>query len=160
MKRNTLIILALAVAVLIILLFIAANKSDKGSQPVSVSKKDNLDQPYETERVVKQNTEASLSAFPQGFPVEAGAQAGDSYKYVPANSVEQQSTVQYTSNKSLEENGKIFRDYLAAAGFTIVNKLERADKLFYYASKDNNDLSVTISSIDGAVTVSATYLKR
>lgn len=160
MKRNTIIIVVLAVAAAVIWLIVAGNKGNEASTPAPINKKDDLAQPYETERVVKQNTQAILSAFPDGFPVEAGVESTNSYKYVPANSTEQQSTIEYTSQKSLADNGKIFKDFLTASGFEIINEQTQGKNVFYYGKKDTSDLSILIRELTDSVTVSASYLKR
>lgn len=119
--------------------------------------KNTTDQPV----VTKQQTPIVLSSFPQGFPVEDSAQLSDSYSYVPALSSSQQSTLSYTSQKTLAENQKIFSSYFTSAGFKIINKIEKDPTLFYYGSKDGNDLSVTvIKDKAGKVVVTASYLKR
>lgn len=164
MKRNIIIVLALVVALVVVALVMAGNKKgDSGTKDPAVlekQRKEDLSKPYETERIIKQNTQASLTAFPEGFPLEDGARAGESFKYVPANSTAQQSTVQYVSNKSLAENGRIFKDYLDSSGFDTVNDLENDARIFYYATKDNDDLSISIESRNNTVTVSASYLNR
>lgn len=158
MKKNTLILVVALVAVLIVALLVAQQR------PSDNRKRDNkttdLNTPADKDRVVKGDLQSILKAFPESFPVEAGAQQKDSFKYIPANSLEQQSTVEYVSQKSLAENGKIFREYLNSASFKIINKIEKPNLLFYYATREGNDLSVKIEAINQGVIVSATYLKR
>lgn len=155
-KKTALITAAVAVAILVVWLLSGGTKmSPNGGSGA----KNDLSKPSEKERVVRQEAAVSITAFPSGFPVGAGA-AGSGFKYVPANSTEQQSTLEYVSAKSLKENETIFKDYLAASSFKIVNKLEDSKSAFYYATKDNNDLSIRIAQSDGQVTVTASYLKR
>jgi len=151
-------IIAIVVVVLVIAL-VWLGRTQFGVAPEPKPGED-LSKPADQERVVKEDAEVILSAFPSGFPVEAGAQTSDSYKYIPAKSLEQQSTLEYVSQKSLTENAKIFRDYLSKAGFQISNKTELPDLMFYYAQKGTEDLSVKIKTQDEKVSVSASYLRR
>lgn len=113
-----------------------------------------------TAHVVAQEAPAVLAAFPTGFPAEAGIENSRGYKFIPANSTNQQTTLDYISQKSLAENTEIFTNYLAQNGFSIVNKVELPNLVFLYATKDNNDLSLKMDEQGGIVTVSATYLTR
>ena len=116
--------------------------------------------PAKEVRVMKEDPGKTLAAFPAGFPAEAGAQGSGAYKYIPANSIEQQSTVEYVSQKTLTENAEAFLGYFNKAGFTVTNKSENSDLVFYYAQKGSEDMSVTIKRTDGKVSVSASYLTR
>lgn len=161
MKKTAIIVVIIAAALVGLMIFSKSNQQPGAKKTqTEAERKADLTKPYETERMVKEEAQVLLTGFPQGFPVEAGSQSSESFKYVPAQSVEQQSTVVYASKKTLAENGKTFRDYMASAGFEIINKDERDDGLFYYATKDNNDLSIKIDEKNGQVSVSATYLKR
>ena len=53
-----------------------------------------------------------------------------------------------------------FLGYFNKAGFTVTNKSENSDLVFYYAQKGSEDMSVTIKKTDGKVSVSASYLTR
>lgn len=159
MSKNSLV--AVIVIVLLLVGVIIFNARQPFSQPSSQTpSSEDLSKPSSQERVIQAEAPSLLSGFPAGFPKEEEVNYPQSYKYIPANSLEQQSTVEYVSQKTLAENGKTFRDYLASAGFNVSNKNETANLLFYYATKDNNDLSIRIEQKNGQVTVSASYLKR
>ena|SRR3990167_11134161 len=160
MRKSLLTFLAVIVVGLLIALIVSERGPETATDQEEQKTTEEEIQVQDTERVIEQESETTLSAFPEGFPVEAAASNSSGFKYIPANSVSQQSTVEYVSQMTLAENGKTFKDYLAAAGYEMVNKLEEADILFYYATKDNNDLSIKIDSKDNVVTVSASYLKR
>lgn len=157
--KNALLILGLAAVALVIFFIVSGRQAGLPGQKVLKPEED-FSKPYKEERVVKQEAQATLSAFPEGFPVEAGAQNTGSYKYVPALSLEQQSTIEYVSKKSLTDNAKIFKDFLTLKGYTISNEVSEKGLGFYYATKDNNDLSIKIEEKNGQVTVSASYLRR
>lgn len=160
MNKKVLVTLIVILAVVVVIA-VALKGGKRGGQQAGNNKQSaDLSKPAPKERVVKQEAAATLAAFPQGFPVEEAAQTSDSFKYVPANSTEQQSTVEYVSLKSLAENGKSFKDFMDKNGYKISNKVEQDNLLFYYGSKDSNDLSVKIQSAEGKVTVSASFLKR
>lgn len=152
------VILILALAILIGILG-KAGKSEQ-LEKKSPDPKADLTKPYQEVRVVKEDTKSVLSAFPAGFPAEAGVENKDSFKYVPANSTQQQSTVEYVSSQSLAENTKAFSTYLTANGYTITNKLEQGSLVFYYGTKADSDLSVKLEDKDGKVLVTASYLKK
>jgi hypothetical protein len=158
MKKENLILIAVAVVLLGAVLFWSSRDSGPGGSendtPVDMTK------PSDEARVIKQDLEAVLSGFPEGFPVEPGAYNTDSFQYVPANSLEQQSTVQYISKKTLRENEFIFSEFLEEAGFEIANELIETNEVFLYATKDSNDLSIKIDEADGVVKVVASYLKK
>ena len=154
MRTSLLTILALAVIGLLAVLLIPRGQAPSGGPDGKGEIR-----AQKTERVLAQNADLTSSAFPSGFPTEAGASAS-SYKYIPANSTEQQFTVQWGSKKSMGENAKIFSDYFTAAGFNVVNKATPPDQVFYYATRDNDVLSVLVQRTSGTSQVSATYLLR
>ena|SRR3989344_4101345 len=156
MNKNILIIIVVLVLILLGAIWFRSNDGmDSDTQTAT-----NEETPQPTERVMQSDAKTTLSAFPDGFPVESGISQSSGFKYIPANSLEQQSTVEYVSQKSLAENQTAFKAYLEASGFKTVNEAEDAQSAFYYATKDNNDLSVRIILKDGTVTVTASYLKR
>lgn len=155
MKRNEIIAI---VAVVVVAGLVWLGNSQFGKKP---QLEDDLQKTVPEARVIKQDAQTTLSAFPAGFPVEEGAQNTDSYKYIPASSLEQQSTLDYVSKKSLADNARIFRDYLSKSGFAISNRVEEPDLVFYYATKGAEDLSIKIKiSQEQEVSVSASYLRR
>ena len=158
MKKNILIAGGVvALLVIAVIIFGKPTTNNFQSNLGNVSKEDMT--PQNTERVIQADTKTVLSGFPDGFPAEKET-AENSYRYIPANSTEQQYTLQYESQKTLAENEKIFKDYFTSAGFQIVNKQESATDAFYYGTRDNSDLSILISSRDGKISISASYLAR
>lgn len=147
------IILALLVVAVIFI-------SIKPSQERGPAAPDSENKISKTEQVTKQDAKATLASFPEGFPAESGIEASSGYKYIPANSQSEQSTLEYTSKKSLAENKKIFTDFLAKSGYTVANKVEQAGLVFLYATLDQTDLSIKIEEKSGQVSVSATHLKK
>jgi hypothetical protein len=116
--------------------------------------------PQETERLAEEGPADVLNAFPSGFPAELD-RVSNSYKYIAPHSEELQATLAYTSGKSLADNKRIFADYLAAGGFTIVNSRDEQGLAFFYATRDNDDLSILIQeNQNGEVSVSASFLAR
>lgn len=146
------IITLLAAALLLVVIF----QKPSSKQPHSTIT--DSGEPQQTERVLGQDPSVVLAAFPPGFPAEAGQSTG--MKYLPANSTEQQHTLEYESVKTVASNQEIFSKYFTSPGFTILNEDVKSDSVFYYATKDGNDLSVRIWSEQGKVKVTASYLKR
>ena len=165
MKQKTLFLTLGILVVVVVVVFAVVNSSsrqngaltNKGQQktmPVPEAPKVS-----DVAQVKKETSTEALAAFPAGFPVEAGAQSGNSYKYIPAKTTVEQSTVEYVSQKTLAQNGEIFRNYLAQAGFTIANKTEQTNWLFYYGTKGKEILSINLKAdASGKVTVSASYV--
>lgn len=148
----------IGVVVIILAILVSRRPNAPGQQPGAETGKS--EQTSKTERVVKEDAKVTLAAFPEGFPVEAGASSTSGYKYIPANSASQQSTLEYVSQKSLAVNKQIFSDFLGKNGFAVVNKVEQPAFVFFYATKNQNDLSIKIEEKNKQVTVSATYLVR
>ena len=152
MKKNVIIAAVLILAVAITVVLVQQTKKPK---PPEVAKT-NDNEP----QVIKEDAAAILKALPQDLPIEEGLTATDSYKYIPAQSKEQQSTLEYISKKSFTENVKVFKDYLASKKYNISNKTEQPNLAFFYGTKDNNDLLIKIENKDNQVNVSISYLKR
>ena len=142
----------------VVVYVLATRKS--GNAPGSGANSADQQKIVDKARVEKQSAATVLSAFPPGFPAEAGIESSAGYKYIPAKSTEQQSTLEYSSRITFAQNKKIFKDYLTSADWTITNKVEESNLAFYYGTKNNNDLSVKIKQMDNDVTVSVSYLKR
>ena len=160
MRKNIFAIVAVIVLGLVGILVYSGRTRTSESGTSSTVKQDDS-QPKETPvKVINQEAKITLSAFPEGFPTEKDALRGDSFKYIPANSQEQQSSLVYQSQKTLAANEKIFKEFFAKAGFKIVNQQETKTEAFYYTTLDNNDLSVQIKDQQNVVTVTASYLKR
>ncbi len=146
----------LFIAAIIIIWSVAGNQGAQPTQTLTNQNTANTEGP----QVVKIKAATLLADFPQDFPMESGVENTESYKYLPAKSTEEQSTLEYVSKKSFRENKTIFTEYLDKAGFKISNRDERTGFAFYYATKDNNDLSIKIVERQGQVTVTASFLKR
>jgi hypothetical protein len=158
MKKNALIIvvaaiiLVIAVAIVVAVRFsgqpTANNTAVQNSESQKISDK---------ERAVLVDKGTIVAALPPGLPIEAGVASTTSYKYTPANSADQESVITYVSKKTMEDNMKIFKDYLAASGFSVMNKIETKEFANYLAIKDKNQLSVYISTQNKIVQVSIRY---
>jgi hypothetical protein len=152
MNKKTLLVVVILVAALVAALIIAPKLrtlSEKTGKGTNGSDK---------EMVIQQEPAELMKVFPAGFPFEQGAQSTGSYQFIPAKSRGQQSTLTYISKKTLAENAQIFKTYLEKEGFKVTNKTEQKDLDFYYAAKDNKDLSILVQQKDNQVTVSVSYL--
>lgn len=155
--RKQILISILAVFVIVLVLIIGFYKPFQPS-PSQSNPEDDLTRPFPTQRVLNQETKNTLTVFPAGFPMEG--QFTKSFKYIPANSLLQQSTVEYESQATMAENQTIFLKYLADSGFQIANKTEEQNITFYYASKADADLSVMLKDQNGKIFVTASYLQK
>jgi hypothetical protein len=108
--------------------------------------------------ITVEDPEENAADFPEEFPLEAGVSFAESFKYVPVDSNQQQSTLSYSSNLSLEENIEIFEKFLADNEFNIINQVNEENMAFYYGEKNGNSFSLILEDKDGEVLVSASYL--
>ena len=157
-NRNKIIIIAAIVLVLLIVLW--ANSPRQPANTNTTIQQEDLTKASDEVRVVNTPTDEIVKEFPLAFPFEENFTSSNSFKYVPAQSLEQQSTLEYTSQKTLAQNRTAFTNYLQTAGFEILNKIESSDELFYYATKDNNDLTISVRLDDNGLKVGLSYLKR
>jgi hypothetical protein len=160
MKTSTIVMVVVLAAIVLVGILVFSGPKGNTNAPANTQQNSSQSSTNTTPQVTQQTPTTVVSAFPAGFPVEAAAQNTASYKYVPAASSQQQSTLEYISQKTVAQNQKTFLDYLNANGFKIGNKVEKSDMVFYYATKDNNDLSITITKSGSDVKVSASYLKK
>lgn len=158
MQKNTIV----TVIVLLIILgaiLVFSQKNQTPPTPASNPLAD-LTKVASQARTLHADVKGLLTTFPADFPLEAGAETTTGYKYVPANSLTQQSTLEYGSKLTLAENGKIFADYFSKAGFKITNKVEQPGLLIYYGTKNQSVLTVKVQKLAGKVTVSASYVAK
>ncbi|HYV33811.1 MAG TPA: hypothetical protein VE973_03105 [Candidatus Limnocylindria bacterium] len=154
MKKYFWIIIVIILLVVAVVFLIPSKQNPTTNSVVKTS----TSTPKETLQVTPAETKEVVKDFPAGFPIEAGATSDSGFTYVPANTLSKQSSVIYTSNKTLAENGKIFKDYMDVMGYKIINKVETSQNLFYYGTKDNASLSILIEKQDKNVKITATYL--
>lgn len=157
-SKNLILAIVGVAVVLGILIFYSGNKQP--GPATTANPATDLTRKSDKPRVVHADVKGILMTFPADFPVEAGAETTTGYKYVPANSLQQQSTLEYVSKKSLAENGKIFTSYFRKAAFKISNKVEQPSLLIYYGTKDQSVLTVKIQGLSGKVMVSASYVAK
>ncbi len=159
MEKNKSIALGvLALLVVLLVLIVASSKQEYSKAPGETQQ--DLSKISPEVRVVEGDQRSILSSFPAGFPVEQQWNFLKGYRTIPANALESQYTVEYISNLSVSENAKIFKNYLQNAGFQISSAVQQSNHVSYYATKDNNDLSVVIVKQNDQVTVTASYLVR
>jgi hypothetical protein len=113
---------------------------------------------YEEADITEEAPEENVADFPEGFPLEEEVSFDESFKYIPVGSDDEQSTLSYSSNLSLEENIEIFEKFLADSGFEIINQVNEDNMAFYYAEKEGNSFSLILEDKDGEVLVSTSYL--
>jgi len=83
------------------------------------------------------------SDFPTDIPIEEGVQVDQSYGL---NYVEQkQLTIVFLSTKTVEDNYALYADFLEKQNWNVVNKYESTKLSSFYATKESNDINVTIS---------------
>lgn len=152
-------VLYLLVGIVVLLLLVVV-LGQRGVRGPGQEDEEGLSRPSALERTINQDARTLLQSFPADFPREEGVRYLNSFIYVPANSVEQQLTLEYVSGKSLAENFLSFKNFLAAQGYTITNEISEGDRGFYYANKAGNDLILKFDLENNQVKVNATYVKR
>ncbi len=109
-------------------------------------------------------------AFPSDLPLEQGVLLENqvSENQVPNTNTfkveqETQSTRKYISQKTLEENYKIFGDYFFQNNWKVVYKLDETNVKAYMAKKEGVDgllkISISKNSLTGDVTVEISLTK-
>lgn len=82
-------------------------------------------------------------AWPTDIPMEAGAKVTVNYqKTLDDGSV--QLVQAFTSAKTVADNGKIYTDYFASAGFKLAGQIDQPTFKSYAATKGNEQLQVLI----------------
>ena len=100
--------------------------------------------------------------FPADVPVEKEAKVEQSYnlKYVGQS----QSTIVFFSTKTVKENYSLYGDQLKSQKWNIVNKYESTSISSLYATRENEEINITISGNISAPTiksqVSISFLKK
>lgn len=92
--------------------------------------------------------------LPKDIPLETGAKITQNYT-ASSTDGRSQSTRVFETKKSLDENRKIYADYLAANGWKIVGTLNESGLRVITAIKDKSQLQITINqnTVTNGVTV-------
>lgn len=161
MNKKYFILVAL-VAVILVAVIVFNQQGQTPSEQASISSDNENEeiQISDTEKVTQKEPSDLMKKFPAGFPFEEGVENQSGYQFIPAKSTDQQNTLTYTSKLTLKENAVIFKKFLDDNDFEISNKVEETNQYFYYATKDNNDLSILVQENLEQVTVSVSYLVR
>jgi hypothetical protein len=120
---------------------------------------------YTEENVVVDHTSLSgadklPSGFPQEIPVDKDAEFTQSYKASYPDHRVVQYTVEYKSSSSVEEQITIYSDFFKKNGYESTLTSENETVKAYYATKNNDDISLVVSNLDGKAVVLITYLDR
>lgn len=81
--------------------------------------------------------------FPTNIPIEKGAVVNQSYSLDYAG--QKQLTIVFPSTKTVAANYALYADFLKTDGWTVSNKYESAKLSSLYATKEINEINVTIS---------------
>jgi hypothetical protein len=103
------------------------------------------------------------SVIPPSFlptiPTEKKAIFSQSYEL--EYGVQKQSTIVFTSSKTVAENYTLYLSVLKNDGWTLAKEYSKPDVSFMYARKDVNEINITISKQDGKTSeVSISILKK
>lgn len=155
-------IFALVVLVLILLLLSGGGFLSRIRETNQIDPKDDLTQPYSEERQFEEPASELVTDFPSGFPFEQGVEFSQAYKYIPANSLEQQSTLSYISELSLQDNVDRFEQFFEDNQYDIITDDFSDGVQFYFATKPENDISILLETSNSSDTVSVivTNLKK
>ncbi|MCK9345020.1 MAG: hypothetical protein M0P64_02755 [Candidatus Pacebacteria bacterium] len=81
--------------------------------------------------------------FPADIPTEKGAKVEQSYSLNYAN--QKQLTIVFLSAKTVKENYNLYADFLKKQNWSVANTYEGIPVSSLYATKENNDINITIS---------------
>lgn len=151
-------ILALLVAALVVLILaFGASKlfgPNSGTTPVIETAQG--DTPVMKSGFIKAN------ALPEGLPIENSNLLKDGTYSVlfPESRQMAQYTVSYWSDSSRKDKFNEYLEYMEKAGFDLGQNGKDTRSMSLYGIKDNDDLSVTISTLRDKTLVQITYLER
>jgi hypothetical protein len=83
--------------------------------------------------------------FPSDIPVEKDAKFTQSY--ILDYPGQKQLSIVFPSVKTVKENYALYTDYAKKEGWTIINTEDQENLSFLYATKENMDINVTITTI-------------
>lgn len=157
-NKNKIIGLILGLIVVVALVFFgtkAINK-EKGEAP-EVS---NNNQPKEELGKPQAAPKGQVTEnFPEPLLLDKTATLESSYQ-IPYGEGRQY-TVNQTTSKSVEDEYKVYLDYLTNEKYTIVNKDVKPTLGFIYATKGNNDVNVQITPAgQGKTQITISYLSK
>ncbi len=89
--------------------------------------------------------------FPSNIPIEKDTKVEQSYSLNYAG--QKQLTIVFQSNKTVEENYRIYTEFFKKQNWSISNKYENPQVSSLYGVKENNDINVTISEIVSDISV-------
>ena len=103
-----------------------------------------------------------IGSFPKELIPEDGVVILASAELDYTNREEQLPTAEYMSVKTLDENIVLFKEMLTAGGWTIVKEAVNTEipVTNFYATKDGNDVNITLSSGANGVKVHIAYVAR
>lgn len=88
--------------------------------------------------------------FPTNIPIEQNATTTQSYNL--DYGTQKQLSIVFSTKKTIKQNYTLYADFLKKDGWNVINKYENANVSSLYATKENNDINITISK--GQVSIS------
>lgn len=132
---------------------LAFNKFYKNSDKVDVGGKSVNNQPPKVQ--VSQTAVESTKLpekFPTDLPLETGAKVTQNYTATTVSGV-MQSTRVYETKKTLDENYKIYKDYLKKASWSIENDINEATRKILVASKGDSQMTIVMNKSETVSTI-------
>ncbi len=98
--------------------------------------------------------------FPADIPIESGAKITQNYNATTADG-HLQATRVFETKKSLEDNFKIYTNYLTKAGYEVKSTVDQTNYKMVYGIKDNSTIQVSIdeNSQLNVKTVNISYIE-
>jgi len=156
------------VALFVILLIVAfAMSSFSKKAPTTTPPVTTENQPQKTTEVkvskVDLTTAQGDARLPQGFPTDIPVETTGAFESYIADYPTQnatQYTISYTTTKSVKDTYALYLAFMTKADYTFRPDGKDAKNGFLYGTKDNNDLSIVVSTKGTQTSVQMTYLKR
>ncbi len=157
------------VALFIILLIVAFAMSSLSKKPVSEGTPATSQTPTQKPKTevkvdkVDLTTAQGDARLPQGFPTDIPVETTGAFESYTANYPTRnftQYTVSYTTTKSVKDTYALYLSYMTKAGYTFRSDGKDEKHGFLYGTKDNNDLSVVVSTKGTETSVQMSYLKK
>ena len=130
-------------------IWLTANKdifpSAPSSQQPASQEQNQQGQPANTPTIKQAEAGQLPEGFPADLPLNGKTAISQSSSVAYPNSKAKQSTVVFTSAKTMKENYGYYTQWASDNGYTIINKADESNFKFVYLRKGNEDINVTIT---------------
>lgn len=166
-KKVQSIIFIVALFVILLIIAFALSSFSKGPVKEPTPNTTTQAQTQKTTEVTVEKVDLTKAQgdarLPKGFPADIPVDATGAFESYTADYPTQhatQYTVSYATQKTVKDAYDLYLSYMTKNGYTFRPDGKDAKNGFLYGTKDNNDLSILVSSKGTFTSVQMTYLVR